>query len=141
MEQDEGKTELSLRERRQVLGIAFGFLLVLGFVAWIMIYNAAPSILLEGISREFRAGRIRRGLGICVALVFMVTWLPVVLVLSVIGIIQGVRRRRTRLTKWILLAMNKGAEKASGAEIESSCDNGIEHGSVETSKTDCSHRE
>jgi hypothetical protein len=105
--QHERRNDLSVRERCQVVGIALGFLVVLGFLAWLAIDYAAPATLVAAIPEAFRIGKIRRGLSLCVTLVFYVVGLPVGLVLSVIAIIQGALGRRTRLTRWILREMKQ----------------------------------
>ena len=107
MEHNDGKLSLSFRERCQVIGIALGFLLVLGFLAFLAITYAAPTTLLALIPDAFRAGKIRTGLGLCATMVFYVAGLPVGLILSAVGIIQGALGNRTRLTRWVLREMNQ----------------------------------
>lgn len=107
MEHKDEQIDLSLRERCQVLGIATGFLLVLGFLAWLAIAYAAPATILDLIPEYFRAGKIRTALGLCVTLAFYVVGLPVGLLLTLLSIFQGASGRRTRLTRWILRDMSQ----------------------------------
>jgi hypothetical protein len=106
MKHDEGRVDLSFRERCQVIGITLGFLLVLGFLAWLAFTYTDPGAALAGISDAFRAGKVRTGLSLCACIVFYVAGLPVGLALSAVGLFQGALGRRTRLTKAILREMD-----------------------------------
>lgn len=109
MEYKDERNYLSLRERCQVVGIATGFLLALGFLAWLAITYAAPATIIDGITEYFRTGKMRRALGLCVGLVFYVAGLPVGLTLSLLVLFQGASGKRTRLTRWILHDMSQEA--------------------------------
>jgi hypothetical protein len=100
------QNRLSFRERWQVLGIASGFLLVLGLLTWIAVTYVAPAAIIDEISEKFRAGRIRSAMGLCVTLVFYVVGLPLGLVLSLLSLFQGGSGKRTRLTNWLLREMS-----------------------------------
>lgn len=97
---------LTPHERFQVIGISLGFLLVLGFLAWIAIGFAFPATLFAAVESAFRGGNPRMGLKACAGLVFYVIGLPVGLIVSMLGIVQGARGKRTSLTMWILRMMN-----------------------------------
>jgi hypothetical protein len=106
MDFDDGKVDLSLRERCQVIGITLGVLLVLGFLAWLVFTYTDPAAALAGISDAFRTGKVRTGLSLCLCIVFYVIGLPVGLAFSTVGFWQGALGRRTRLTKAILREMD-----------------------------------
>jgi hypothetical protein len=102
MEHNDEPTGLSFRERCQVIGVATGIVLILGFLSWLGIIQAAPAMILDKIQEFLRAGNIRLAVAGCMLLVLCVVGFPVGLILSVFSIFQGASGRRTRLTRWIL---------------------------------------
>src|SRR5262249_39766306 len=105
---DGGQSGLSPRERWKVIGIALGFLLVLGFTACLALNHGFPATIVAGIPDAFRAGQVRRGRGQCTLLAYYVVGLPAGIILSVVMIVQGAKGRRTRLTRWLLREMSQG---------------------------------
>jgi hypothetical protein len=93
---------LVIGDRCKVVGVASGFLLVLGVLAYLAATFAPPAFLLDGIAEGFRSEKPRRALGLGAVLLFYVAGLPAGIAGSCIAVVQGMRGRRTRLTTWIL---------------------------------------
>jgi hypothetical protein len=93
---------LSLADRSKVGGVAVGFLLVLGYLAYLFLSFSAPRNLPDEIAAAFRAGRLKTAVGMCAVLTFYAVGLPAGIAAALVAAVQALLGWRTRLTTWIL---------------------------------------
>ena len=91
---------LTSRERYQVVAVAAALLALFAFLG-------AHASLLGLVQDAWHAGRPLTAVALCLGLVGYVGVLPVLIVSALVVLVQGLLRKRTRLTRWVLEGLSK----------------------------------
>jgi hypothetical protein len=119
---DEGQPQvvmLTTGERANVIAVAGGFVFVLAFLVYLSWrFDYFPRFI-EQIEEALRGGKIRELRLFILLLLAYGVGLPVGVSVAVIALVQGLRGRSTRLTRWILReSTHAGAMERQARQVD-----------------------